>query len=107
MDDSPRSYIGPKEMIGVYMDFRRPDKALEAARSSVAIFDRDPTVFVTAAVAAFASGRSPVADSMLARLHGLCQQRCPGYYRWMAGIARRRGYPEAADSLLTRIPRTP
>jgi hypothetical protein len=107
MDDSPRSYIGPKQMIGVYMDFRRPDKALEAARSSVAIFDRDPTVFVTAAVAAFASGHSAVADSMLARLQGLCRQRCPGYYRWMAGIARRRGYPEAADSLLTRIPRTP
>lgn len=107
MEDSPRSYMGPKQMIGIYMDLRQPDRALEAARSSVAIFDRDPTVFVTGAVAAFATGHSRVADSLLAPLPRLCQQRCPGYYRWMAGIARRRGYPEAADSLLTRIPRAP
>jgi hypothetical protein len=94
-------------MIGVYLDLRQPDKALAAARSSAAIFDRDPAVFVTGAVAAFATGRSQVADSLLAPLPELCQQRCPVLYRWMAGIARSRGYSEAADSLRTRIPRAP
>jgi protein O-mannosyl-transferase len=104
MEDSPRSYIGPKQMIGIYMDMRRPERALAAARTSAGIFDRDPAVFATGAVAAFALGRSGVADSLLSHLRPICRVRCPGYYRWVADLARRRGYPAAADSLLARIP---
>ncbi len=101
LEDSPRSYVGPKRMTGVYLDRHDPVKALNAARVAVQVFPSDPTTYLTGAVAAFAAGRPGAADSLLANLERVCH-RCLGYYRWEAAIARRFGYAGAADSLLAR-----
>src|SRR5437899_547759 len=101
--DSPRSYVGPKRMIGYYLDRHAPARALAAARIAAATYGRDPTIYVTGSVAAFALGDSRAADSLLAMLEGLCH-RCGGYYRWEAALARAHGYAAAADSLLARSP---
>jgi hypothetical protein len=101
LDDSPSSYVGPKRMIAVYLDLHQPDRALEAARRAAAIERRDPTIFTTGAVAAFAAGRPEAADSLLADLERLCH-RCVGYYRQESTVARRHGYAAAADSLEAR-----
>jgi hypothetical protein len=101
LEDSPRSYVGPKRMVAVYLNLHQPDRALDAARQAARINGRDPTLFVTAAVAAFAAGRPAAADSLLSRLEGLCP-RCLGYYHQEAAIAREHGYAAAADSLEAR-----
>lgn len=101
LEDSPRSYVGPKRMIAVYLNIQQPAQALDAARRAAAINGRDPTIYSTGAVAAFAAGRPAAADSMLAALEGLCR-RCPGYYRREAATAREHGYVAAADSLDAR-----
>jgi len=69
------------------------------------LYDRDPTIYVTGAVAAFAAGDPRGADSLLARLELLCHGGCSGYYRHEAAVARARGYAAAADSLLARAGR--
>ncbi len=102
LDDAPRSYVGPKRMTGLYLDHHQPAKALEAARVAAGIYERDPTIYVTGSVAAFAAGEPRAADSLLAALERLCPRRCGGYYRNEAGVARAHGYPAAADSLLRR-----
>ncbi len=102
MDDSPRSYVGPKRMTAVYLDHHQPAKALEAARVAASIYGRDPTIYVTGSVAAFAAGDPGPADSLLAALERLCHRRCDGYYRHEAAVARAHGYAAAADSLLRR-----
>src|SRR6266705_3008886 len=104
--DSPRSYVGPKRMIGYYLDQHTPARALAAARIAAATYGRDPTIYATGAVAAFAAGESRVADSLLAALEQLCH-RCGGYYRREATVARAHGYAAAADSLLARSPAGP
>src|SRR5881296_2862487 len=104
--DSPRSYVGPKRMIGYYLDQHAPARALAAARIAAATYGRDPTIYATGAVAAFAAGESRVADSLLAALEQLCH-RCGGYYRREATVARAHGYAAAADSLLARSPGAP
>jgi hypothetical protein len=105
LEDSPRSYVGPKRMTAFYLDRHQPAKAAAAARLAAAMYDRDPTTFVTGAVAAFAAGDAPGADSLLAGLERLCHGGCAGYYRREAAIARAHGYPEAADSMLARLGR--
>jgi hypothetical protein len=102
LEDSPRSYVGPKRMIALYLDRHEPAKALAAARVAAEIFDRDPASYATGSVAAFAVGDPQAADSLLAGLERLCSQ-CLGYYLGTATTARRKGYPEAADSLLARL----
>lgn len=108
LEDSPRSYVGPKRMIAVYLNLQQPAQALDAARRASAINGRDPTIYITGAVAAFAVGRPAAADSMLAALEALCR-RCLGYYRQEAVTAREHGYVAAADSLdaRARIPAVP
>jgi len=106
MDDSPRSYVGPKWMIGYYLDERQPAKALAAARIAAGIYDRDPRIYVSGAVAAFEAGDSRAADSLLAELERLCS-RCRESYRREAALARAHGYMTAADSLLARSPAGP
>lgn len=105
--DSPRSYVGPKRLVAMFLDQHRPDKALEAARLAASLYDRDPTIYVTGSVAAFAAGNAAAADSLLAGLERLCHGGCGGYYRHEAEVARAHGYPEAADSLLARLGRRP
>src|SRR5881296_2576159 len=104
--DSPRSYVGPKRMIGYYLDQHAPARALAAARIAAATYGRDPTIYATGSVAAFAVGDSRAADSLLAALEQLCH-RCGGYYRREATVARAHGYAAAADSLLARSPGAP
>jgi len=103
--DSPRSYVGHKRMIGLFLDRRQPALALDAARVAARLHQRDAGVYVTGSVAAFAAGEAPAADSLLAGLERLCHGGCPGYYRSEAAVARANGYPEAADSLLARLGR--
>lgn len=103
--DSPRSYVGQKRMIGLFLDRHQPALALDAARFAARLDQRDAGVFVTGSVAAFAAGDPRAADSLLAGLERLCHGGCPGYYRSEAAVARAHGYPEAADSLLGRMGR--
>jgi protein O-mannosyl-transferase len=105
VDDSPRSYVGPKRMTAVYLDHHQPVQALDAARTAARLYDRDAGIFVTGAVAAFAAGDARAADSLLAGLERLCRGGCGAYYRREAAVARAHGYPEAADSLLGRVAR--
>ena len=67
----------------------------------MAIFDRDPSVFVGAADAAFTLGRPALADSLLARADQLCL-RCGDYLRVQARAARFRGDTATAEWLLVR-----
>jgi len=103
--DSPRSYVGHKRMIGLFLDRRQPALALDAARLAARLDQRDAGVYVTGSVAAFAAGDARAADTLLAGLERLCHGGCLGYYRSEAAVARAHGYPEAADSLLARMGR--
>src|SRR2546430_12001995 len=67
-------------MIGYYLDRHAPARALAAARIAAATYGRDPTIYVTGSVAAFAVGDSRAADSLLAMLEGLCH-RCGRDFR--------------------------
>jgi hypothetical protein len=107
LEDSPRSYVGPKRMMAVYLDRHQLARAAAAARVAAELFDRDPGTFITGSVALFAAGDARGADSLLAGLERLCRGGCGGYYRREAAIARAHGYPEAADSLLVRLGRLP
>jgi len=104
LQDSPRSFQGPKRMAFWYLDQHEPAKALAAARLATSIFDRDATVYITGAVAAFAAGDARAADSLLVGFQRLCHQ-CPRYYRSSAAAAREAGYAAASDSLLARAER--
>lgn len=101
LEDSPDSYRGPARMGALYLSHRQPDRALAAMRAAIAIFDRDPTLFVAGADAAFTLGRPALADSLITRAEQLCH-RCLGYYRTQALAARARGDSVTADSLLAR-----
>ena len=105
--DSPRSYVGQKRLIALYLDNRMPKQAAEAARVAASLYDRDATIYVTGSIAAFAAGEPKGADSLLAGLERLCHGGCAGYYRHEAEVARTHGYPEAADSLMARAARLP
>ena len=101
--DSPESYRGPARMAALYQSHREPDRALAALRIAARTYDRDPTLFIAGADAAFTLGRPRLADSLLARAEQLCY-RCAGYYRTQAFAARSRGDSSVADSLLAREP---
>ena len=101
LQDSPRSYVGPKRMVGVYLDARQPARALEAALQAKRLFPRDLTTSVSGAIAAFAADRPAVADSLLDDLERVCRN-CVEYYYRDAAMARRRGYMTAADSIEAR-----
>lgn len=103
LDDSPNSYRGPARMGALYQSRRQPDRAYEAFRIASRTFDRDPTVFIAAADAAYALGRPEDADSLFARADALCFQ-CFGYYLRQAQAARSRGDSAVADSLQRRVP---
>jgi hypothetical protein len=103
LEDSPRSYRGHARAAAIYQSHRRPEQALAELRTAMRTFDRDPTLFIAAADAAFTLGRPALADSMLARAEQLCF-RCPGSYRTQALAARSRGDNAVADSLLARAP---
>ena len=101
--DSPESYRGPARMAGIYQSHREPDRALAALQIAARTYDRDPTLFIAGADAAFTLGRPRLADSLLARAEQLCYH-CAGYYRTQALAARARGDSSVADSLLAREP---
>lgn len=103
LEDSPRSYRGHARAAAIYQSHRRPEQALAELRTAMRTYDRDPTLFIAAADAAFTLGRPALADSMLARAEQLCF-RCPGSYRTQALAARSRGDHAVADSLLSRAP---
>jgi hypothetical protein len=100
--DSPDSYRGPARMAAIYQSHRQPDRALAALRIAARTYDRDPTLFIAGADAAFTLGQPRLADSLLLRAEQLCY-RCPGAYRTQALAARARGDSAVADSLLSRV----
>jgi hypothetical protein len=102
LDDSPDSYRGPARMAVLYQSHRQPERALAALRIAARTYDRDPTLFVAGADAAFTLGRPRLADSLLMRAEQLCFH-CYGYYRTQALAARSRGDSAVADSLLARV----
>ena len=102
LEDSPDSYRGPARMAAIYQSHRQPERALAALRIAVRTYDRDPTLFIAGADAAFTLGRPHLADSLLLRAEQLCY-RCPGAYRSQALAARSRGDSAVADSLLSRV----
>jgi lipopolysaccharide biosynthesis regulator YciM len=101
LEDSPNSYRGPARMGGLYQSRGDAARAFDALRLAAREFDRDPSVYVAGADAAFTLGRPALADSLLARAEQLCY-RCLGYYRTQALAARARGDSAVADSLLAR-----
>jgi protein O-mannosyl-transferase len=103
-EDSPRSYFGPAQMIGIYLREGRAEAALDAFRQSVGLYDRVPPVYLMGADAAFKLDRPALADSLLRRMERLCE-RCLYYYRSEAFNALTRGDTTVADSLLGRLQR--
>jgi len=101
LEDSPASYRGPARAGAAFQNARDPVRALDAYHHAVVIFDRDPSVFVGAADAAFTLGRPALADSLLARADQLCL-RCGDYLRVQARAARFRGDTATAEWLLVR-----
>ena len=101
LEDSPDSYRGPARMGALYQSRRETARALDAFRTSARTFDRDPSIYVACADAAFTLGRAALADSLLMRAEQLCY-RCGGLYRTQALAARARGDTAVADSLLRR-----
>ena len=102
LKDSPDSYRGPARMAAIYQSHRQPERALAALRIAARTYDRDPTLFIAGADAAFTLGRPGLADSLVLRAEQLCY-RCPGAYRTQALAARSRGDSAVADSLLSRV----
>ena len=102
LEDSPNSYRGPARSAAIFQSHRQPERALAALRNAAQTYDRDPTLFIAGADAAFTLGRPGLADSLLMRAEQLCY-RCPGYYRTQALAARSRGDSAIADSLLARM----
>ena len=101
LTDSPDSYRGPARMAAIYQSHRQPERAMAAVRIATRTFDRDPTLYIAGADAAFTLNRPRLADSLLTRAEQLCH-RCLGYYRTQALAARARGDSAVADSLLAR-----
>jgi hypothetical protein len=104
LEDSRDSYRGPARMAALYQSHRDPERALAAIRVATRTFDRDPSLYIAGADAAFTLGRPQLADTLLAAADGLCHN-CFGYYRRQALAARSRGDSATADSLLARAPR--
>jgi hypothetical protein len=103
LEDSPHSYRGHARVGAIYQSHRQPERALAELRAAISTYDRDPTLFIAGADAAFTLGRPALADSMLVRAEQLCF-RCAGAYRTQAAAARSRGDGDVADSLMSRAP---
>src|SRR2546428_739769 len=101
LEDSPRSYRGPQYAAALLQASRNPARALEYYRTALAIYDRDSRLFIGAADAAFALGRSALADSLLERARQLCGP-CAVNYSNQANAARARGDSAVANSPLRR-----
>ena len=101
LEDSPKSYRGHARVAAVYQSHRQPERALAELRTAMRTYDRDPTLFIAGADAAFTLGQPRLADSMLVRAEQLCF-RCAGSYRTQALAARSRGDSAVADSLMAR-----
>jgi hypothetical protein len=104
LSDSPRSYRAVARAGMHFQAAGRHAEALEAFRSAIAIYDRDPGLLVGAADAAFAVGKPLLADSLLDRVEAMCPG-CTGLYGFQASAARTRGDVAIADSLLARAAR--
>ena len=101
LEDSPKSYRGHARVAALYQSHRQPERALAELRTAMRTYDRDPTLFIAGADAAFTLGQPRLADSMLVRAEQLCF-RCAGSYRTQALAARSRGDSAVADSLMAR-----
>jgi protein O-mannosyl-transferase len=101
LEDSPQSYRGHARVAALYQSHRQPERALAELRTAMRTYDRDPTLFIAGADAAFTLGQPRLADSMLVRAEQLCF-RCAGSYRTQALAARSRGDSAVADSLMAR-----
>jgi protein O-mannosyl-transferase len=98
LNDAPRSYISLSDAGWQFLYAHRPEQALDAFDRAGSLYTQDQRVYFAAAHAAFALGRSALADSFLARAERLCG-RCPLSYHNQITAAQFLGYPAVADSL--------
>ncbi|MGH7528757.1 MAG: tetratricopeptide repeat protein [Gemmatimonadales bacterium] len=101
LEDSPRSYRGLARAAGAYYHTGQPEKALGAYRAAIRMYDREPTLYVSAALAALKIGRGATADSLLAGAEAQCGA-CEREYAFYITIARWEGDSALADSLAAR-----
>lgn len=101
LEDSPRSHHGLARAAGAYYGSGQPAKALDAYRRAIAMYDREPMLYVSAALAALKIDRGAVADSLLAGASALCGA-CQRQYAFYVAIARWQGDSALADSLAVR-----
>jgi protein O-mannosyl-transferase len=103
-EDSPRSYVGPMWTASAELAQHHAEDALRDFRVAAARSTGVPKLLTLGADAAFALRRSPLADSLLLALDGICE-RCPVYYEFEARAALARGDTAVADSFLVRARR--
>jgi hypothetical protein len=101
LEDSPQSYRGPARAGAMFQTARDPARALSAYRAALQAFDRDPSVYVAAADAAFTLKQEAAADTLLSQANRYCF-RCTGALRVQASSARQRGDTATARWLLQR-----
>jgi len=104
LEDSPRSYVGPRYYGAIMQARGHPERALQAYRQAIAIFPHDVAMFMAAADAALTLGQPAVADSFIAYAESGCMD-CASLYRRQARAAMDRGDSATAAALLARAPR--
>jgi len=100
--DSPRSYVGPMAAASTLLGQHRPEEALDQFRIAATRAPGAPKLLTLGADAAFALGRSRLADSLLGEIDRICD-RCPFYLDFEARSALARGDTAVADSFRVRM----
>jgi protein O-mannosyl-transferase len=101
-EDSPRSYVGPMWTASSALAAHHPEDAFNEFHVAASRTTGAPKLLALGADAAFALGRSRVADSLLNELGRICS-RCAFYYEFEARAALARGDSSVADSIRIRM----
>ena len=102
--DAPRSYFAWQNLGWQYLRQGNFARAIESFGISSRIYPSDARVYIAAAHAAYALGRTDLADSLVTKADGACE-RCATYYYNQAWFARWRGDSSSADSLVAHARR--
>ena len=102
--DAPRSYFAWQNLGWQHLRQGNFARAIEAFGISSRIYPSDARVYIAAAHAAYALGRTDLADSLVTKADGACE-RCVTYYYNQAWFARWRGDSSSADSLVAHARR--
>ena len=102
--DAPRSYFAWQNLGWQHLRQGNFARAIEAFGISSRIYPSDARVYIAAAHAAYALGRTVLAESLVTKADGACE-RCVTYYYNQAWFARWRGDSSSADSLVAHARR--